>query len=235
YEVRGFLHTVCLQNDVRDGYRRTLLVCTGFAGAHASKTSCRASPTSPANCDRRDPRPAAVPDSSGGGCARIVAEVTRRPPQGALYPLAQVRITAVEDCSRADLRFALSLCRQLQTQRHDGPVVLFWPHVDDVSEASPPVCDTCGRIHVDPGVRESHVKLGQGSDLTTAWNKKGGRRPTEPGAPLLRSAGDLPSAPGKEGKGGGKGPNRNRRKREQADPEVRQRRQQFVSLSRPVC
>src|SRR5215831_1041987 len=86
YEVRGFLHTVCLQNDVRDGYRRTLLVCTGFAGTRASKTSCRASPTSPANCDRRDPRPAAVPDSSGGGCARIVAEVTRRPPEARCTP-----------------------------------------------------------------------------------------------------------------------------------------------------
>src|SRR5215831_4788313 len=63
------------------------------------------------------------------------------------------------------------LYRQLQTQRHDGPVVLFWPHVDDVSEASPPVCDTCGRIHVDPGVRESHVKLGQGSELIIALDQ----------------------------------------------------------------
>ena len=63
------------------------------------------------------------------------------------------------------------LYRQLQSQRHDGPVVLFWPHVDDVSEASPPVCDTCGRIHVDPGVRESHVKLGQGSELIIALDQ----------------------------------------------------------------
>ena len=63
------------------------------------------------------------------------------------------------------------LYRQLQTQRHDGPVVLFWPHVDDVSEASPPVCDTCGRIHVDPGVRESLVKLGQGSELIIALDQ----------------------------------------------------------------
>src|SRR5215813_10010588 len=60
-------------------------------------------------------------------------------------------------------------------------------------------------------------------------------RPIEHEASLLRFAGELPSVPWKERQVRVQGPNRNRRKREQADPEVRQRRQQFVSLSRPVC
>src|SRR6516164_1920511 len=60
-------------------------------------------------------------------------------------------------------------------------------------------------------------------------------RPIEHEASLLRFAGELPSVLWKERQVRVQGPNRNRRKREQTDPEVRQRRQQFVSLSRLVC
>lgn len=63
------------------------------------------------------------------------------------------------------------LCGQLEAQCQDGPVVVFWPHVDDVSEASPPVCHTCGCIYVYPGVRESHVNLSQGSELIIALDQ----------------------------------------------------------------
>jgi hypothetical protein len=59
----------------------------------------------------------------------------------------------------------------LQSQRLDGPVVVFWPYIDDISETSTSVCHACGRIHVYPGIRESPVKLGQGSEFVVALDQ----------------------------------------------------------------
>jgi hypothetical protein len=60
---------------------------------------------------------------------------------------------------------------QLQAQCHDGPVVFFWPHVDDISKASTSRLPRLWTHTVYPGIRESPVKLGQGSELIIALDQ----------------------------------------------------------------
>jgi hypothetical protein len=107
--------------------------------------------------------PVAIPTTRHSGCKDGTS--AEAPGQLACEPLAAQE--SANGRSKTNTRQG----RVLQTQSCDGSVVLFRPHVDDVSEASAPIRDTCGRIHVDSGVRELHVKLGQGSELIIALDQ----------------------------------------------------------------